>query len=110
MPLIHDSKLTPFSPTEVIQIGGVYVTQMTAQMAKANYPEYLKPPLNNKPVGVVIKVDANSSDWHILRIVPGFLLTKVNNKELEHSISESLQDAEYLTFEGNGKKIVKMLV
>lgn len=109
LPLIHEPLLTPFTPQKMLNIGGLYVTQMNAAMAKAKYPKYLKAPYNNSVVGVVVQVDANCGAWNVQRIQPGFLLTKVNGAEMQGSIMESLAGAKYLTFECQGKSIIKLV-
>ena len=109
IPRIHAPQLTPFTPRAVIKIGGLTITQMDASMAKKAYPKYLKAPYNDKVVGVVVDVDALSSEWNIQKISPGHLLTKVNGKEMQGSIIESLQGANFVTFEANGKSIIKLI-
>ena len=109
IPRIHAPQLTPFTPTAVIKIGGLTITQMNAAMAKQSYPKYLKAPYNNMVIGVVVDVDALSAEWNVQKIAPGHLLTKVNGKEMEGSIVESLQGANFVTFEANGKSIIKLL-
>lgn len=109
IPRIHAPQLTPFTPTAVIKIGGLTITQMNAAMAKQSYPKYLKAPYNNKVIGVVVDVDALSAEWNVQKISPGHLLTKVNGKELEGSIVESLHGANFVTFEANGRSIIKLL-
>jgi len=109
IPRIHAPQLTPFLPTAVVKIGGLTITQMNGQMAKNAYPKYLKAPYNNKVIGVVVDVDALSAEWNIQKISPGHLLTKVNGKEMERSIVESLRGANFVTFEANGKSIIKLL-
>jgi len=109
IPRIHAPQLTPFTPRAVIKIGGLTITQMDASMAKKAYPQYLKPPYNDKVIGVVVDVDALSSEWNIQKISPGHLLTKVNGKEMQGSIVESLQGANFVTFEANGKSIIKLI-
>lgn len=109
LPRIHDPHLTPYSAPQVLKIGGLYVTQMDATMAKAQFPKYLKPPYNDSVVGVVVRVDSDCSEWNIQRIQPGFLLTKVNGKLLETSILESLKGAKYLTFEREGHSVIKLM-
>jgi len=110
IPRIHAPQLTPFEPTAVVKIGGLTVTQMNAQMAKKSYPKYLKTPFNNKVVGVVVAVDALSAEWNVQKIAPGYLLTKVNGKEMEGSIIESLQgEANFVTFEAGNKSFIKLL-
>jgi len=107
LPLIHSQGLTPFERAQMVKIGGVIVTQMNAEMAK-QHPQYLKPPMNNKVVGMVVQVDPLCPEWNVQRIAPGFLLTRVNGAELEGSLTEAVQDAKYVTFEGNGKLINKL--
>ena len=109
LPRIHEPLLTPYTPQQLLKVGGLYVTQMNASMAKARYPKYLKPPYNDSVVGVVVRVDSECPAWNIQRIQPGFLLTKVNGKALENSILESLTDAKYLTFECEGTSIIKLV-
>lgn len=109
IPRIHAPQLTPFQPTAVIKIGGLTVTQMNAQMAAQAYPKYLKPPYNNKVVGVVVDVDALSPEWNVQHLAPGQLLTKVNGKEMEGSIVESLRGASFLTFEAGDKSFIKLI-
>ena len=109
LPLIHAPQMTPFTPPAVVQIGGIKVMQMNAAMAQASYPEYLKAPLNNKVVGVVVEVDSLCPEWNIQKISPGHLLTKVNGQDMQGSIEQSLQDAAFITFESKQKKIIKLL-
>jgi hypothetical protein len=109
LPLIHAPQMTPFTPPTVVQIGGIKVMQMNAAMAKASYPEYLKAPLNNKVVGVVIEADALCPEWNIQKISPGHLLTKVNGHDMQGSIEQSLQGARYVTFESKQKTIIKLI-
>lgn len=108
-PRIHAPQLTPYEPQAMIQIGGLTVTQMNAAMAKASYPKYLNAPHNDKVIGVVVQVHPLSPEWNIQKIGPGFLLTKVNGKELEGSIVESLEGAEFLTFESERRTVVKLV-
>ena len=61
-------------------------------------------------VGVVVQVDPLCAEWNVQKISPGMLLTKVNGKEMQSSIVESLQGANFVTFEGNGKSFIKLLV
>lgn len=110
VPRIHAPQLTPFTPQALIKIGGLTITQMNGQMAAASYPKYLKAPHNNKVVGVVVQVDPLCAEWNVQKISPGMLLTKVNGKEMQSSIVESLQGANFVTFEGNGKSFIKLLV
>lgn len=109
LPRIHEPLLTPYTAQQVLKIGGLYVTQMNASMAKNRYPKYLKPPHNDSVVGVVVRVDSDCAAWNIQRIQPGFLLTKVNGKALEGSILESLTGAKYLTFQCEDKSIIKLV-
>ena len=109
LPLIHAPQMTPFTPPAVVQIGGIKVTQMNAAMAKASYPEYLKAPLNNKVVGVVIEVDSLCPEWNIQKISPGHLLTKVDGQDMQGSIEQALQGARFITFESKQNKIIKLL-
>lgn len=109
LPLIHHPLLTPFNKPQVVKIGGLYIKQLDSAIAKAKYPKYLKPSHYNKVVGVVLQVDSNSSEWNILRLQPGDLLTKVNNEPLKDSIFESLKDARFLTFKSNDKTIIKLM-
>tara|TARA_B100000683_G_scaffold251595_1_gene267760 strand:- start:289 stop:1911 length:1623 start_codon:yes stop_codon:yes gene_type:complete len=108
LPRIHSPGLHPFEPQVMFRIGGVMVTQMNAEMAK-NYPEYLKAPMNNSVVGVVVKVASLSPEWNVQRIRPGSLLTRVNGKPLRGSLQESLKDAKFVTFEFEGEKFNKLL-
>lgn len=109
LPRIHAPQLTPFEPQPMIRIGGLIVTQMNAAMAKASYPKYLKAPYNNSVVGVVVQVNPLSPEWNIQKISPGFLLTKVNGKDMTKSITYSLKNAKYITFESKNKQIIKLL-
>ena len=109
LPLIHAPQMTPFTPPAVVQIGGIKVTQMNAAMAKASYPEYLKAPLNNKVVGVVVEVDSLCPEWNIQKISPGHLLTKVDGQDMQGSIEQALQGARFITFESKQNKIIKLL-
>lgn len=109
LPRIHAPQLTPFEPQAVVQVGGLTITQMNATMAKASYPKYLKAPFNNSVVGVVVQVNPLSPEWNIQKISPGFLMTKVNGKEMEGSIVESIQDARFLTFESPKSTIIKLV-
>lgn len=109
IPRIHAPQLTPYTPVSVIHIGGLAITQMNAQMAAQSYPQYLKAPLNDKVVGVVVAVDPMCAEWHIQNISPGYLLTKVNGQEMQGSIEESLGGANFVTFEGKGKSFIKLL-
>jgi hypothetical protein len=109
IPRIHAPQLTPFEAAAVVKIGGLTITQMNAAMA-ARYPKYLKAPFNDAVVGVVVAVDAMSAEWHVQHLAPGALLTKVNGKELEGSIVESLQGgAKFLTFEMGEKSFIKLV-
>ena len=63
-PRIHSPGLHPFEPQVMFRIGGLTITQMNAEMAKA-YPEYLKAPMNNSVVGVVVQVAALSPEWNV---------------------------------------------
>jgi hypothetical protein len=83
---------------------------MNAQMAAQSYPQYLNAPLNDKVGGVVVAVDPMCAEWHIQKISPGYLLTKVNGKEMQGSIEKSLGGANFVTFEGKGKTLIKLLV
>ena len=85
------------------------VVQMNAAMAKASYPEYLQAPLNNKVVGVVVEVDSLCPEWNVQKISPGQLLTKVDGKDMQGSIEQSLQGASFITFESRQNKIIKLL-
>ena len=110
LPLIHAPQMTPFTQPAVIQIGGLKIVQMNAAMAKASYPEYLKAPLNNRVVGVVIEVDSLCPEWNIQKICPGHLLTKVNGQDMQGSIQQSLQGgAKFITFESSSGKIIKLI-
>ena len=109
LPLIHAPQMTPFTPPAVVQIGGIKVMQMNAAMAKASYPEYLKTPLNNKVVGVVVEVDSLCPEWNIQKISPGHLLTKVDGQDMQGSIEQSLEGARFITFESSRNKIIKLL-
>ena len=109
LPLIHAPQMTPFTPPSVVQIGGVKIVQMNAAMAQASYPEYLKAPLNNKVVGVVVEVDSLCPEWNIQKISPGHLLTKVDGQDMQGSIEQALQGAAFITFESKQSKIIKLL-
>lgn len=109
LPLIHAPQMTPFTPPTVVQIGGLKITQMNAAMAQASYPEYLKAPLNNKVVGVVIEVDSLCPEWNIQKISPGHLLTKVNGQDMQGSLVQALGEARFVTFESKQNKIIKLL-
>ena len=109
LPRIHAPQLTPFEPQTMIQVGGLTITQMNAAMAKASYPKYLTSPHNNKVVGVVVQVHPLSPEWNVQKISPGFLLTKVNGKEMQGSIEESLQGASFLTFESKKRTVIKLV-
>ena len=109
LPLIHSPQMTPFTPPSVVQIGGIKVMQMNAAMAQASYPEYLKAPLNNKVVGVVIEVDSLCPEWNIQKISPGHLLTKVNGQDMQGSIEQALEGARFIMFESKQSKIIKLL-
>lgn len=109
LPLIHAPQMTPFSAPTVIQIGGLKITQMNAAMAKASYPEFLRAPLNNKVVGVVIEVDSLCPEWNIQKICPGHLLTKVNGLEMEGSLEQALNGARFITFESKQGEIIKLV-
>ncbi len=108
LPRIHSPGLHPFEPQVMFRIGGVTVTQMNAEMAKA-YPEYLKAPKNNSVVGVVVGVAALSPEWNVQRIRPGALLTGVNGKPLRGSLQECLKQAKFVTFEMGDEKINKLV-
>lgn len=109
LPRIHAPQMTPFTPPSVVKIGGVKVTQMNAAMAQASYPEYLKAPLNNSVVGVVVEVDSLCPEWNVQKISPGHLLTKVNGQEMQGSLEEALQGAKFVTFESRQNKIIKLV-
>ena len=109
-PRIHSPGLNPFEPQIKFRIGGIEVMQMNAAMAAASYPEYLKAPMNDKVVGVVVGVDALCPEWNIQRIAPGHLLTKVNGKEMQGSLQEALQGAEFVTFESKNSKVNKLIL
>jgi len=109
LPLIHAPQMTPFTPPAVVQIGGLKITQMNAAMAQATYPEYLKAPLNNKVVGVVIEVDSLCPEWNIQKISPGHLLTKVNGQDMQGSLVQALGEARFVTFESKQNKIIKLI-
>lgn len=110
LPLIHAPQMTPFTPPAVVQIGGLKIVQMNAAMAKASYPQYLKAPLNNKVVGVVVEVDSLCPEWNIQKISPGHLLTQVNGQDMQGSIEQALQGgAKFITFESSSSKIIKLI-
>jgi hypothetical protein len=109
LPLIHSPQLTPFTPQAVVEVGGLKIMQMNAAMAKASYPEYLKAPLNNKVVGVVVEVDCLCPEWNIQTISPGHLLTKVNGKDMQGSLEKAVKGANFLTFESKSGSIVKLV-
>ena len=83
--------------------------QMNAAMAKQSYPEYLKPEMMNKVVGVVIRVDPLCPEWHVQKIAPGHLLVRVNGKEMENSLEESLEGAKFITFKAGDRLINKLI-
>ena len=83
--------------------------QMNAAMAKASYPAYLKAPLNDKVVGVVVEVDSLCPEWNIQKISPGHLLTKVNGQDMQGSLVQALGDARFVTFESTHNKIIKLM-
>ena len=109
-PRIHSPGLNPFEPQVNLKIGGITVVQMNAAMAAASYPEYLKPPMNDRVVGVVVAVDALCPEWNVQRIAPGHLLTKVNGKIMQGSLQTALQGANFITFEHNDTKFNKLIV
>ena len=84
--------------------------QMNAAMAAALYPEYLKSPMNDHVVGVVVAVDALCPEWNVQRIAPGHLLTRVDGKPMEGSLQSALQGANFVTFEHNNTKFNKLIV
>lgn len=109
LPLIHSPQMTPFTPPHVLKVGGLKIMQMNAAMAKVSYPEYLKAPLNDKVVGVVVEVDYLCPEWNIQKISPGHLLTKVNGQEMQGSLEQAVKNAEFLTFQGKSGSIVKLM-
>jgi len=109
LPLIHAPQMTPFTPPAVLQIGGLKITQMNAAMAQASYPEYLKAPLNNKVVGVVVEVNSLCPEWNIQKIFPGHLLTEVNGQDMQGSLEQALEGAHFITFESRLTKIIKLV-
>lgn len=108
-PRIHSPGLNPFEKQRKFKIGGITVVQMNSAMA-ASYPEYLKPPMNDAVVGVVVSVDALCPEWNVQRIAPGHLLTRVNGKIMEGSLLTALDGANFITFEHNNIKFNKLIV
>lgn len=106
LPKIHDPSL--YTQREMIQIGGLTITQMDSDMAK-EHPEYLKEKVNDV-VGVVVNVQPNCAEWVIQQIAPGSLLTEVNHTKLQNSITESLKGAHTLTFVGKDGTSIDKLV
>ena len=110
IPRIHAPQLTPFTAVPMVKLGGLTITQMNAAMAQQSYPKYLKPPHNNKVVGVVVSVDAMSAEWHVQHLAPGALLTKVNGQEMQGSIIESMKGGpKFLTFEIGDTSFIKLV-
>jgi len=110
IPRIHAPQLTPFEAVPMVKVGGLSIVQMNGAMAAKSYQKYLKSPHNDAVVGVVVAVDAMSAEWNIQHLAPGALLTKVNGKEMQGSLVESLQGgAKFLTFECGDKNFIKLL-
>ena len=109
LPRIHEPGCTPFQRQVPVVLDGVVVLQMNAAMAKQSYPEYLKPDKHDKVVGVVVKVDPLCPAWNIQKIAPGHLLVKVDGKEMEQSLEESVKGAKFVTFKAGDRLINKLI-
>lgn len=83
IPLIHAASLTPYEQHPPVALGGLSVTQLTADSALMfGHTKYLTAPFHNDLVFVVPTVNPASQEWIIQRIAPGSLMTHINFKPL----------------------------